>query len=244
MQPADPWRSDLLAGYETTAQLGLIEDLMYQQASYATILRLAILLSTTTGGLKQKALESFKRDFLQVYGYHHLPLLLALERLGLLVKSPAKTWFPQVRKGLRLVLDDVDERKPDDIAFTYSGYAPLSVRLVQCVTQKPAVAGNASEMRDQPTPKAHPIGGWKGFEDVLQSLPGALFDETQRSSEAGGAKTGEPVRDWTKISVTDNWVKQEKSAQKRLSYSSLVDAHMRRSLLCDGSILARPGVAS
>lgn len=164
---------------------------MYQQVSHTTILRLVILLSITTGGLKQKPLEAFKRDFLQIYGYHHLPLLLALERLDLLLKSPVKTWFPLVRKGLRLVLDDVDERKPDDIAFTYSGYAPLSVRLVQCVTQKPAIAGNASDIRDQPVPKAHPIGGWKGFEDVLQTLPGALFDEVQRTAEATASKSSE-----------------------------------------------------
>lgn len=37
---------------------------------------------------------------------------------------------------LRLIVDDVDEFHPNDISYVYSGYAPLSVRLVQCALQK------------------------------------------------------------------------------------------------------------
>lgn len=64
----------------------------------------------------------------------------------------------------------------NDIAYTYSGYAPLSVRLVQCVAQKASVLstsvhdpaldenGGGSE---RAVPRAHPIVGWRGFEDVV-----------------------------------------------------------------------------
>lgn len=44
-----------------------------------------------------------------------------------------------------------------DIAFTYSGYAPLSVRLVQYALS--------------------PSAGWKGAEEALRLIPGAYFDE-------------------------------------------------------------------
>eukprot|EP00866_Antonospora_locustae_P001081 jgi/Antlo1/1081/1283 len=37
---------------------------------------------------------------------------------------------------LRLIVDDVDELHPNDISYVYSGYAPLSIRLVQCAMQK------------------------------------------------------------------------------------------------------------
>jgi len=35
-----------------------------------------------------------------------------------------------------LVLDDINDKEPDDIAYVYSGYAPLSVRLVQVAERR------------------------------------------------------------------------------------------------------------
>ena len=82
----------------------------------------------------------------------------------------------------------------NDISYVYSGYAPISVRLVQCVAQKGGVLSNpaldksnkttegesvdgAADARDGSTKvQAHPIVGWKGFEDVLASIPGETVD--------------------------------------------------------------------
>lgn len=77
-----------------------------------------------------------------------------------LPKSP----FLLARKPLRLVVDDVDESDPTDLAYVFSGYAPLSVRLVQCAIGKD-------------------VQGWKGIEEVVKALPGATFEDAQ----AGGA---------------------------------------------------------
>ncbi|KAJ1934559.1 Vacuolar protein-sorting-associated protein 33, partial [Kickxella alabastrina] len=38
-----------------------------------------------------------------------------------------------LRKSLNLVVSDVRESDPEDISYVYSGYAPLSVRLLQCL---------------------------------------------------------------------------------------------------------------
>jgi len=51
----------------------------------------------------------------------------------------------------------VDESNPNDIAFVYSGYAPLSVRVIQ------------TALKNQ----------WKQKEDVLRLLPGPSAEETQ-----------------------------------------------------------------
>ena len=59
-------QQNLLAGYDTASQLATIEGLMEQEASWPIVLRAAVLLSLTSGGIKPKDLESFKRDFLQV----------------------------------------------------------------------------------------------------------------------------------------------------------------------------------
>ncbi|ORY34875.1 putative ATP binding protein [Naematelia encephala] len=187
-------QQNIVAGYDTTAQLVTIDDLLSRQIPWASVLRIAVLLSLTNGGIKPKPLEAFKRDFLQVYGYHHLPLLVSLESLNLLVKSPtsAPHPFPALRKSLRLVVDDIDDAAPNDISYVYSGYAPLSVRLVQCVTQKNTIlstaasVGDINEERDgrgrKTLPRAHPILGWRGFEDVLASIPGPTVDVRQKVS--------------------------------------------------------------
>ncbi len=39
--------------------------------------------------------------------------------------------FPALKRALRLLVEGTDDAPPDDIAYTYSGYAPLSVRLVE-----------------------------------------------------------------------------------------------------------------
>lgn len=90
-------------------------------------------------------------------------------------------------------IDNVDELE-NDISYVYSGYAPISVRLVQCVAQKGGVLSNpaldksnkgtegesADGIVDASTGttkvQAHPIVGWKGFEDVLASIPGETVD--------------------------------------------------------------------
>jgi hypothetical protein len=145
----------------------------------------------------------------QVYGYHHLPLLIALEKLNLLSKSPSSTTFPQLRKPLRLLVDEVDDVNPNDISYVYSGYAPLSIRLVQCVSMKPSVLatsvtahnksvstsgerGGAGETVDPDSlPKAHAIVGWKGFEETVRGIPGATFDELQKQEHGGLSTNGQ-----------------------------------------------------
>jgi hypothetical protein len=119
--------------------------------------------------------------------------------------ATSKYPFVSLRKSLRLLIDDnqdsVDEVE-NDISFVYSGYAPISVRLVQCVAQKGGVLSNPATDKDKDlgdvdarkSPsfakvQAHPIVGWKGFEDVLASIPGEQFDvlqKGQRGAEAAG----------------------------------------------------------
>jgi len=94
--------------------------------------------------------------------------------------------FNYVRKHLQLIVDEVDEQNPQDISYVYSGYAPLSVRLIQCVTKGgPTPIGN-------PVSTTHPIGaggvaknivGWKKHEEALKMLPGKTFDETQEHDD-------------------------------------------------------------
>nr|ODN95550.1 ATP-binding protein [Cryptococcus depauperatus CBS 7855] len=200
-------QQNLIAGYEITQQFSSIESLMYRQAPWKIVLRSAILLSLTTGGIKPKVLEGFKREFLQVYGYHHLTLLINLQSLNLLVQSPSPVTqnFPALRKSLRLIVDDINDVAPNDVSFVYSGYAPLSIRLIQCITQKNAVLSGPSEelLEKKLLPRAHGISGWKGFEDVLATIPGATVDIRQKDEEfkRGSSKHFNTDEDQTSTTV-------------------------------------------
>lgn len=196
-------QQNLLAGYDAGAQWALIEGLVAEQAPLWGVLRAAVLYSLTNGGVKPKPLEQFKRDFLQTYGYEHLSLLVALSRLGLLAKAPASTSFGAARKSLRLLVDDVDDAAPQDMAYVYSGYAPLSVRLVQVAAQRSALSearekdgwfGAVAERPHSARPQrdvvrmegARPPTGWRGMEDVVNAVPGASYD---KGPSGGSART-------------------------------------------------------
>jgi vacuolar protein sorting-associated protein 33A len=133
-----------------------------------------------------------------------------LERLGLFnvrtSSNASRAAFANVRRTLRLIVNEVDEHNPADISYVYSGYAPLSVRLVQCAVQKisaghaggsvpgigllvNAVGGGssgtigsnqtASQNGGQDKTDKTTVSGWKGYEEILKLLPGASVDEVQ-----------------------------------------------------------------
>jgi len=144
----------------------------------------------------------------QAYGYEYLPLLLSLSApsLGILLPNPLppstaalKYPFASLRKSLRLLIDDNPEALDEvenDIGFVYSGYAPISIRLVQCVAQKGGVISNPAEKEKTGNEasnsgeqrltfgkvQAHPIVGWKGFEDVVATIPGQTVEIIQKPS--------------------------------------------------------------
>jgi hypothetical protein len=114
----------------------------------------------------------------------------SLERAGLLLTktSTGRSSYSSLRKALRLIVDEVDEQKPDDIAYVYSGYAPLSIRLVQCIVQKHVIiaaqANDSSQGRITNTLAALPNAmGWRGFEEPLRLVKGRTFDEIQKQED-------------------------------------------------------------
>ena len=194
-------QQNLYDGSDPSSQHDTLEELISRSVPLPTILRLLCLESCISGGLRQKDLDNFKRLILHAYGYQHLLTLSALEKIGLLqtrvsagvlsnpltvgssttAQEGAKTNYNYLRKVLRLVVDEVNEQNPNDIAYVYSGYAPLTIRLVQSIIQKPyllsltkgASAANISTA-------AH---GWQGFEDAVRNVKGTTFNKIQKGEE-------------------------------------------------------------
>ncbi|KAG8783272.1 hypothetical protein FRC15_005507 [Serendipita sp. 397] len=197
---------------DTTSQALNTTPVQAEKKKKRTILRMMVLASVVSGGIKVKQLESLKRVFLQTYGYELLPTLLSLESLQLLQSNPLppsqahlpsmKLPFTALRKQLRLLIEESEggtDAMPNDISYVYSGYAPLSIRLVQCVAQMNAVLASfnasdsgkgkgkgkdVSQASEMPKMNAHPIVGWKGFEDVINTIPGPTVDITQTGIES------------------------------------------------------------
>lgn len=127
------------------------------------VLRALCLQSLCSGGLKASRYDALRALIVQCYGYEYLLKLHDLEVLGWIRRKDtlwmdsASSAFHLLRKSLILIHAEVDTVEPDDVAYVSSGYAPLTVRLVQSAVQ-----------------------GWtKSKADVLKELPGRLVDIEQ-----------------------------------------------------------------
>ncbi|KAL8937120.1 MAG: hypothetical protein Q9216_004591, partial [Gyalolechia sp. 2 TL-2023] len=199
-------QQNLVSGTDPTAQHDATEELIARDIPLPTILRLLCLESTVSGGIRPKDLDNFKRHILHAYGYQHLLTLHNLERMGLLVARTAAnpfyipvgggggggssganeskvTNYNALRKQLRLIVDEVNEQDPNDIAYVYSGYAPLSVRLVQAIIQKQHLLSLVRGSSDN-LPSAGSAQGWQQFEDALRNVKGETFNRQQKGDEA------------------------------------------------------------
>lgn len=191
------------AGADATYQHDSIEELIARDAPLKTVLRLLCLESCMSGGLRARDLENFKKQVVQAYGYQHLLTFDALEKMELLqprssattmllpttgaAQAGLKTNYSYLRKNLRLVIEEVSEKEPEDISYVYSGFAPLSIRLVQCVLQKPYILaltkGGSAPASTNTNAASTTSPGWLGFEDVVKSARGATFSIVQKGDD-------------------------------------------------------------
>ncbi|KAM0248390.1 hypothetical protein ACHAQJ_009492 [Trichoderma viride] len=196
-------QQNLAAGADPSSQFDGIEELIARDAPLREILRLLCVYSCISGGIKPKDFEHFRRLILQGYGYQHLLTLNNLEKLQLFLSrsSPLagmipmtgnagadgnKTNYTFLRKQLRLIVDEVQEDDPNDIAYVYSGYAPLSIRLVQCILQKQYLLSITKGNGAANTSGAAPgVGaqGWHGFDEAVKHVRGQTFYELQKGED-------------------------------------------------------------
>lgn len=144
-------------GIDTDKLHGYIDKCICSKQPLTKVLRLICLQCIASNGFKTKLFDYYRREIINAYGFEHLLTLNNLEQVGLLKNATAKS-YATLRKSLGLVVDDVHEQNPNDIAYAYSGYAPLSVRLVQFLSRQ---------------------SNWHGLEEVLRQLPGPTVEEAQ-----------------------------------------------------------------
>ncbi|KAI1618505.1 lysine-specific histone demethylase 1 [Exophiala viscosa] len=207
-------QQNIAAGTDPIYQHDTIEELIARDAPLSAVLRLLCLESTVAGGLRMKDLDSFRRQILHAYGFQHLITLDALEKMELLQprssasalllpvggaagqsEKGSKTNYAYLRKELRLIVDEYNEQDPEDVAYVYSGYAPLSIRIVQCILQKQYLQA----LHKSPLPLTPSSTGWAGFEDILKSAKGPTFNIAQKPTDEKAAKAK------AALAGTGNW---------------------------------------
>ncbi|XP_073041432.1 vacuolar protein-sorting-associated protein 33 homolog isoform X1 [Primulina eburnea] len=127
-----------------------IEEMIHKQEPLINVLRLLILLSITNSGLPKRNFDYLRQEFLHSYGFEHIATLNNLEKAGLFKKQDSKSNWLTIKRALQLVVEDTDTANPNDISYVFSGYAPLSIRLVQQAIRS----------------------GWRPIEEILKLLPG------------------------------------------------------------------------
>jgi hypothetical protein len=191
-------QQNIAAGADPATQHDMIEELIARDVSLVAALRLLCIESTFSNGLRPRDFDTFKKAIIQAYGHQHLLTLLALEKIGLLIPRVGgglvgaaagplgkTTNYTALRKNLHLIVDEVNEAEPEDIAYVFSGYAPLSVRLVQCILQKQYLSSLTTKRGTNAPAAAASTAtqGWRPFEDVVKQIRGATFDEAQTGEE-------------------------------------------------------------
>jgi vacuolar protein sorting-associated protein 33A len=137
-----------------------LDELISTQSPLLVVLQSLALQSLTAGGIKSSRYDSLRRDIVQTYGYEAMFVLQALEKAGLIRRrewmDAASTNFGNLRKSLILINAEIDPVDPDDVSYVSSGYAPLSIRLIQMAMK-----------------------GWKNRDEIWKDLPGRLVDVLQ-----------------------------------------------------------------
>jgi hypothetical protein len=131
---------NIILGQEEKATIEYIETCIIRQDPLPKVLRLLCLLSITRNGLGQKEYDHFRTEMVHSYGHFVLLTLHNLEKLGMLrLYSRGGNWSYLV-KNFNLMVTDIDERSQSDIAYVHSGYAPLSVRIIEHMNEWDKVA--------------------------------------------------------------------------------------------------------
>lgn len=119
-----------------------IEDQVYDATPLNTVLRLISVHSLTSGGLKPSVLQHYRRIVNQTYGSAALNKVLKMQKMGLIREKGggsggkmqceyAPMLYQQHKKAYNLLPETFSEGRLSDMAYAYSGFAPLLCKILE-----------------------------------------------------------------------------------------------------------------
>ena len=159
----------ILAGDISNEVYEFVDNELTKKSEEFNLLKILCLISSIKNGIKNRIYDQIKREFFQIYGFQELFLWNNLEKANILKKQESSSIYNDLDKKLKLIYEDVNLNEPNDISYSYSGYAPILVRLIEKAVTK----------------------GWKSIEDALYKLPGEYNypkDESEITNESKDIK--------------------------------------------------------
>lgn len=117
------------------------------------LLKLICLESLIQCGIKGKIYDKLKRDFLNTYGFQEIFLINSLEKMKILKKQNSEYSYDYLNSKMKLICETVDINEPNDAAYSFGGYCPITIRLIEQLITR----------------------GWKKSKDALKYTPGGEY---------------------------------------------------------------------
>ena len=139
-----------------------ILDEIRKKSDQYEILKIICLYNIINSGFKSKFYDLLRKEFFIVYGFQELFLWKNLEKMGILKLSDSQNYYTILRKKLALVKEDlIDSQEQKDAAYTYNGFCPITIRLLEILESK----------------------GWGSIKDILKDVPGGSWDNPSDEKE-------------------------------------------------------------
>jgi hypothetical protein len=126
------YEQSLLLGETPSTFFEAIEDELAKKGDLYNIIRILSLYSLINGGIKYKIFDSMRRDIINIYGFQELFFLNNLEKLKILkYYESSNIFYSDLNKKLKLINESVDFNEPNDTSYSFSGYCPIFIRLIE-----------------------------------------------------------------------------------------------------------------
>ena len=143
------YEQSLLLGDIPSTFFEAMEDEMAKKGDLYNILRMLCLYSIINGGIKNKMFDQFRKDVINIYGFQEIFFLNNLEKMRILKYYESSSMFYyDLNKKLKLINDSVDLNNPNDSSYSFSGYCPIFIRLIEKAFDK----------------------GWNNIKDIIKKI--------------------------------------------------------------------------
>ena len=144
--------------------MDFIENLLQDEISKCidinTIIKILCIDNLTIWNIKSKGYDKLKNDCITIYGNQVKFLFDNLEKLKIIQRKPDKKIYKSILNKLNLINLDVNIHNPNDTSYVFSGFCPISIRLIEMLLKE----------------------GWKANKDFLNSIPGTVEFPDNESS--------------------------------------------------------------
>ena len=143
----------LSAEFENEELYEFYDNEIGKKSDFYSILKMIIIQCQIKGGIKEKIFNKLKLEISLIYGFQSIILWNNLEKIKMIKKKDSNEYYKTISKKLELINQNVNVYEPNDPSYVFSGYCPISIKLIESIFKK----------------------GWIGIKESLNKIPGESF---------------------------------------------------------------------